>query len=255
MSDLTRKERRALEAFLGMSTGYVLNFSDRTYGIFFDEEVGRDINDPRYLTHGHSKAKRMRSFWDQDDNWIVARCLKALLEVAREDDWPAVTDPKLLDPYTAVLNRLSAGAPVADLEAISSDADERDFDAVARAAREAIEQDNPEAGLDRLHTFVVKFFRKLCDDHGLQLERSVPLNGLVGAYIKVLKANGLLDSDMAERILKSSIANFEAFNHVRNHHSMAHDNVMLGYDEALLIYNHVASTIRFIKALEARWTP
>lgn len=31
MSDLTPKERRALEAFLGMSSGYVLNFNDRTY--------------------------------------------------------------------------------------------------------------------------------------------------------------------------------------------------------------------------------
>lgn len=34
---------------------------------------------------------------------------------------------------------------------------------------------------------------------------------------------------------------------------MAHDNSILGYDEALLIFSHVASTVRFIKALEARW--
>lgn len=36
---------------------------------------------------------------------------------------------------------------------------------------------------------------------------------------------------------------------------MAHDNTILGYDEALLIYSHVASTVRFIKALEARSMP
>jgi hypothetical protein len=81
------------------------------------------------------------------------------------------------------------------------------------------------------------------------------LNGLVGAYVKLLKEKGKIGSDMAERILKSSIAHFEAFNHVRNNHSMAHDNTILGYDEALLIYSHVASTVRFVKAMEARWVP
>jgi hypothetical protein len=150
---------------------------------------------------------------------------------------------------------LSNTEPVADLAAIAGEPDDRDFDAVAKAARDAIEKKKPETGLDRLHTFVVKFFRKLCADHGLQLDCNVPLNGLVGAYVKLLKEKGKIGSDMAERILKSSIAHFEAFNHVRNNHSMAHDNSILGYDEALLIYSHVASTVRFIKAMEARWAP
>jgi hypothetical protein len=33
---------------------------------------------------------------------------------------------------------------------------------------------------------------------------------------------------------------------------LAHDNRMLNYDEALLVYSHVASAIRFIEALERR---
>jgi len=253
MSDLTAKERRALEAFLGMGTGYVLNFSDRTYAMFFAEEVDRNIDDPKFHTHGISKAKRMRSFWDREDNWVVAKCLTALMALAREEAWPAVMDSRLLEPYLAVLSRLSTDQPVTDLAAIAAEPDERDFDAVAKAAREAIEKNQPEAGLDRLHTFVVKFFRKLCDDRGMQLDRNVPLNGLVGAYVKAAKEQGMIGSDMAERILKSSIANFEAFNHVRNNHSMAHDNTILGYHEALLIFNHVASTVRYIKAMEMRW--
>ena len=255
MSDLTRKERSALEAFLGMSSGYVLNFSDRTYARFFAEEVDRDIDDPRLRIESGSKAWRMRAFWNQEDNWVVAKCLAALLEEAKEQEWSLLSDEKLVTGYQTVLTRISAGQPVADLAAIAADPGDTDFDAVAKAAREAIEKNQPEAGLDRLHTFVVKFFRKLCDDHDLKLDRNVPLNGLVGAYVKLLKEKGKIGSDMAERILKSSIAHFEAFNHVRNNHSMAHDNSILGYDEALLIYSHVASTVRFIKALEARWAP
>jgi Abortive infection C-terminus len=57
---------------------------------------------------------------------------------------------------------------------------------------------------------------------------------------------------MTERIIKSSISVLEAFNDVRNNKSLAHDNPILNYEESLLIFNHVASSIRFIKSLEAR---
>jgi hypothetical protein len=57
---------------------------------------------------------------------------------------------------------------------------------------------------------------------------------------------------MTERILKSSISTWEAFNRVRNDQSFAHANQVLNYDESLLIFNHVASAIRFIEAVEHR---
>jgi len=76
------------------------------------------------------------------------------------------------------------------------------------------------------------------------------LHSILGEYIKALRKLNLLESEMAERILKSTIANFEAFNKVRNEQSLAHDNVTLEYAESILIFNSVASTIRFIKAVE-----
>jgi hypothetical protein len=57
---------------------------------------------------------------------------------------------------------------------------------------------------------------------------------------------------MAVRILESSISGLEAFNDVRNNRSLAHHNAILQYDEALLIFNHVASSIRFLRSLESR---
>jgi hypothetical protein len=53
-----------------------------------------------------------------------------------------------------------------------------------------------------------------------------------------------------DRILKSSISVLEAFNDVRNEQSLAQDNPVLNYDESLLIFNHVANSIRFLKNLE-----
>lgn len=55
---------------------------------------------------------------------------------------------------------------------------------------------------------------------------------------------------MTERILKSSISVFEAFNSVRNEQSFAHDNPILNYNESVLIFNYVLSTIKFIESIE-----
>lgn len=37
MGDLSGSDRRRLEKLFGMGGGYVLNFSERTFGDFFDE--------------------------------------------------------------------------------------------------------------------------------------------------------------------------------------------------------------------------
>lgn len=250
MADLNSRDRRKLELLLDMGGGYVLNFSDRTYSEFFHEFVGKDIDNERYKERGTSKANRLRSFWDQEPNGVVANCLKELIEHARS--YNALKDRHLLEDCQAIITRLSLDQPVTDIEAISAHNDDRDFELVAKAARESIEKNQPEQGLDRLHTFVVKFVRLLCEERLLPVDRDTPLNGLFGAYVKHLRENGQFGSEMSERILKSSISNLEQFNHVRNKHTLAHDNPVLSYDESLLIFNHVASTVRFVKSLEER---
>ena len=72
----------------------------------------------------------------------------------------------------------------------------------------------------------------------------------MGGYIKALKEEGSIESEMTERILKSTISIMEAFNRVRNDQSFAHDNKILSYNESLLIFGHVTSSIRFIEAIE-----
>jgi hypothetical protein len=252
MADLNSRDRRKLERLFDMGGGYVLNFSNRTFSEFFLEFVGKDIDHARYEARGTSKANRLRSFWEQESNALVAKCIHELIEHARSETPSVVRDEELLAECLAIQARLSQGKVVADIEAIRADDDDRDFELVAAAAVECIEKNQPELGLDRLHTFLVKFVRKLCEERGLLVDRSVPLNGLFGAYVKNVRERGQFGSQMTEQILKSSIGNLEQFNHVRNKHSLAHDNPILDYDEALLIFNYVASSVRFVKSLESR---
>ncbi|MBU9197503.1 restriction endonuclease [Burkholderia gladioli] len=92
-----------------MNGGYVLNFSDRTMGIFFLEELNVDIDDPVYHENGTSKAKRLRCFLNKVDLATAITTLKALRayrEAVRQsegrDEW--VTNAK--GQFLSLINRL-----------------------------------------------------------------------------------------------------------------------------------------------------
>lgn len=249
MSDLTAIEKRKLERAFGMGSGYVLNFSNRTFAEFFLDSFGIDIYDSKYDYGSGSKANRMRAFWEQESNHIVGRVLDLLF--TEWNEFRGYGDPdEPPEECLRIVRRLKESAPVPDIEVLTPNTEDESFEALARSVREAIDRHEPESGLDRLHTFVVKYFRVLCEKRGLDTPRDKPLHSLVGEYVKQLKKEGQLESDMAERIVKSSISILEAFNRVRNESSLAHDNKILNYHESFLIYSHVASVIRFVKAIE-----
>lgn len=130
MADLTSKERRILEEAFGMSSGYVLGFSDRTFREFFDEHIRLDIDHERFRDDGHSKARRMRCFWRKEPNYTVGRLLKAILE---ESDPAWFSRKDLLPECRAIVDRLLLNQPVADMDALKAPEDDRDFDALSTA--------------------------------------------------------------------------------------------------------------------------
>ena len=249
MSDLTFTEKRRLEKQLGMGGGYVLDFSNRTLTEFVADSTGRNIYDARYDNASGSKANRLRAFWSREPNHLVGKLITDLLEYSR----PAASDPdgaRLHEDCKRIAARLVQSAPVEAIEAITPESGERGFEVLAKAVRDSIEKNEPEAGLDRLHTFVTKLVRTLLERRGIKTDKDKPLHSIFGEYVKILRSAGLIESEMTERILKSSISTLEAFNRVRNEESLAHDNPTLSYDESLLIFNHVCGAIRFIRALE-----
>jgi hypothetical protein len=229
-----------------MSSGYVLNFSDRTFREFIWDQVGRDIDDGVYSKYGTSKAKHLRAFWEAEPDDIVASLTSALLEHGKAR---AMIDEKDFAAAQAVVARLGGGG-VIDIDALRPNAQEPTFDRLARAVRESIDAGRPEEGLDRLHTFMVKYVRTLGAKRGIDTPREKPLHSVFGEYIKRLQAEGVLESGMTLRIMKSAIASLEAFNDVRNEQSLAHDNQVLRTHEALYIFNHIASLVRLLQVIE-----
>lgn len=251
MADLTNLEKRSLEKLLSMGGGYVLNFSNRTFDEFVFDSTEKSIYDARYDSGSGSKANRLRAFWTSEPNHIVGKLLADLVAYAQEID-AEPPGSSLLESCRRSAERLQADGPVPEIDTLVSVSTGRDFATLAKSVKESITANQPEAGLDRLHTFITKYMRGLCSRHGSEAAKDEPLHSLVGRYVKALKAAGHITSEMTERILKASIGTLEAFSHVRNNLSLAHDNPTLNYDESVLILNHVTGCVRFMEAIERR---
>ncbi len=255
MSNLLKIEKIKLEKLFGMGSGYVLDFSNRTFEEFILESTHIDIYDDKYNYCSGSKANRLRALWDKESNYLVGKLTADLLEYWKTQKLTSYSgiepaEQALYDECIKIAERLKQDNPIENIEAIQPNYDDKDFSLLAKSIRESIQQNEPEAALDRLHTFVIKYIHQLCDKHQIDYDKNKPLHSLFGEYIKYLKRNNLIHSQMSERILKSSISVLEAFNDVRNNQSFAHDNPVLNYNESVLICNNVSSSIKFIDSLE-----
>ena len=112
MSSLNLADRHNLEKLLGMGGGYVLDFSDRTFGEFVFETVGEDIHSEKYTGEGKSKAKKLRVFCRIESDGVVGRLLSALIDHWSLSKTSPIPDEKALEVRCRqIANRLLAGTP------------------------------------------------------------------------------------------------------------------------------------------------
>jgi hypothetical protein len=101
LSSLTHIEKQKLERELGMGSGYVLGFSNRTFEEFFREVVGIHIYDSRYDLGSGSKANRMRAFWQLATEEQLRSLLGGLLEA-----WDLYSDSSIPDSAQSLLQQI-----------------------------------------------------------------------------------------------------------------------------------------------------
>lgn len=102
---MTQIEKRCLEQFLQMGSGYVLEFSNRTFQEFVLDSTGLNIDDASVGGSG-SKASRLRYFWSNQPDHIVGKLLKDLMAL-QHDGSPQ------REKCHEIANRLLESAPAA----------------------------------------------------------------------------------------------------------------------------------------------
>lgn len=259
MSSLTVTEKSKLEKLLRMSGGYVLEFSNNSLQNFVADSVKLDIHDEKYNQGSGSKANRLRALWSHEPDEVVGRLLSDLLDKIPED-WERrreITGEEIPDDVCQAYEgsklaceRLLGKIEVEHLDGLNAIDYDENFQLLGKQIKASIDSGEPAAGLDRLHTFLIKYFRHLCLKRGLNTTREEPLNAVFGKYVKAIIASGVIKSEMSQNILKFSINILSSFNAVRNDQSLAHDNTMLNRDESLLIFRNISALMKFIEHLE-----
>lgn len=267
MSDITNPERLKFEKLFGMSTGYVLNFGDKSFQEFVFTSNEIDIHDNKYTKKGTSKANKLREFIRLENNHKVGKLLYELLNYWKVE-WDNAFDEDYIEEYDKELleNRkreqswyqdcmISANKLMNDIEVIDSDifekmAEEENFEVISSNIQNYIKDGKYNEALDRLHTFMIKFSRTQCTKHGVNYEKNEPLNAVFGKYVRFLRENRIVESETTLKILGCSIKILDKFNTDRNDKSLAHDNPLLNHHESLFIFNNICSLVKLVSFIE-----
>lgn len=256
MADLTFVEREIIEELLEMESGYVLDFSNKSFARFIYETVNIDIWSEKYNKISISKANRLRRLFEIESNYIVSKLIREfcnyLLEKISLESPETTINNKIISKSLKIADRLVEDSIDVNINSISPNTDDRDFYILANEIKLGIRNNRPETVLDRLHTFTHRYIQEMCNKHEISFNKTESLNALYGKYIKFLKENNYIESDMSEKILKYSINIFDAFNDIRNNRSLAHPSNLLNYEESILIFNNISNAIKFIESIELK---
>lgn len=210
MSSLNMREKRVLEEFLGMGGGYVLNFSDRTFGEFVHEVVDIEIHSDEYSIHGSSKAKKLRAFWEVESDYLVGRLLNALIDYAQDTARePTEEAKKLAERAREIASRLLAGGPsLDDLKQKAKSLDANHLAEQIRRMEDSVETD-PSLAIGTAKELIETCCKTILSERGQEISGTPDIPTLTKATLKELNlvpegvSNAARGSDVIKRLLSN----------------------------------------------------
>lgn len=255
MANLTYREKSVLEELFGMSSGYVMDFSNNSFSRFIGDAINIDIySDPGYEEYS-SKANKLRQIWNDEPDNVVGNLIEALLSYFEDMQLRQnrLTDyeRKKIDEMRLVASRLKGNAPHIELPNKQEDS----LQTLQEDINNALARNKPELVLDRLHTFSTKLLRQICNDNGINTTDDkgikLPLHSLAGMLRKKYEQESVFQSSFTLMAIQNSISLFDKYNAVRNNQSYAHDNDVLDTMEAEFAVRIMADLLIFIDKAEA----
>jgi hypothetical protein len=244
-SGLSHKEIiRIVNRYIGVSGGYLGDFSYRTHANFYPEYCDLDINPFDYLEEGTTRERFIRVLQESPPH-VQAKVIRGVIE-----KYPAGSDElqteAARDELLAMAKRLERGGMViGSAPAFTSEVVIRAID----DAEALLQSGGPTSAVDRVHTALHGHLRYLCDEaqigHGRD-ETIVTLLKKLRQGHPNLRDLGPRIQDI-ETVLKASGSILDALNPVRNNASVAHPNQdLIRTEEAQLVINVGRSLLSYL---------
>ena len=210
MSSLTAKERRTLESYLGMASGYVRRHSDRTFGQLVNEAVGIDIHEATYSRNGTSKANKLRIFWQIESDDHVARVLDELLDYEEVPPQSRTEeDSVLIAKCRTIANRLQGTVKgLSSLKEHAQRLDARHLDEGIRRMEAAVSTD-PRLAIGCAKELIETCCKTILAERGETFADSASIPELTKATFKALQlvASGVPEEKRGADIIKKLLNN------------------------------------------------
>lgn len=234
MVTIKRSEMRQIDQVFGMEGGYVLDFSNRTFSEFFEDEFGINIYDDKYQVRGSSKANLLRGFIEVEDGYLVGQALRKLYAhrsrttVGREG-FQALPE-EAQKQFFELVAKIEAGASSPVLGSLSNVAQVLNFDTVSRDIERALASadKDPEDAVTAACSTVESVCRSILIELGLGLPEKKDIKGLFAAVRKPLGLGtdrddlDALIADDVRKILNGLATVVEGIGSLRTHGGDAH---------------------------------
>jgi hypothetical protein len=250
MAGMTKMEiKKLVNRYIGVSGGYLGDFSYRTHADFYPEYCNLDI-DP-YQYEGTTR-QRFETILEMSPAHVQAKIVRGILEKypPKGGDTGMAT---LRDDFLKLANQLEASTSVSFATTTVT------CEVVERAINDAetlIRTHGATSGVDRIHTALHGYLRALCDDSFIAHEDNATMTALfkkLRAEHPAFKEDGPRVQDIVQ-IMRAMSAIMDALNPIRNNASIAHPNgTLLDEPEAMLSINAARTILHYLDSKLAKY--
>lgn len=193
-----------------MDSGYVLDFSDRTFGEFVLDTVGLDLHAEKYTAEGTSKAKKLRAFWKLESDYTVGTLLLALIEHATAlQAEPNAEARALVAKCRSIATRLMAGGP--SLDPLKEHAKVLNANHLAEQIRrmEASIDTDPSLAIGTAKELIETYCKTILAERGKPVVGTPDVSTLTKETLKELKLvpEGVPDASRGADVIKRLLSN------------------------------------------------
>lgn len=232
---LSRTEiARLVYQYIGVSGGYLGDFSYSTHEAFYRDYCALDINPYEYEGTTRERFISIISSLVPRDQAAIVRGVIYRFPVG---EGPATRTTELRNELLQIIQRLESSTSIpSEVPGITSDV-------VSRAIADAdllLRSSGATSGVDRIHTALHGYLIAACRDAEILYADDASTTALLKtlrSYHPKLANLGPRAQDI-ERVLNSCASILDAMNPMRNRASVAHPNQeLLGQEEAMLVIN------------------
>lgn len=233
-----------MNSYLGVSDGYLADFSYRTHREFYPAYCNLSIDPDTFQGTTRERFAAILGSRDPLTQAAILRGIASKYPLGSAHTRTAATHKTLLDLAARCASVVAVGPPNPEISS-------RVVEHALKDAAALLETRNPVSAVDRAHTALHGYLKEACQRKGIEF----PPDAMATSLLKLLRQQHPalmrlgLQHESIVKLLQSMSSIVDALAPLRNRASLAHANEeLLSRDEAMLAINAVHTLIQFLDA-------